>query len=205
MPLRLMIFDDTCRGSPLLPGLTHFWILGGLLYRALGRLDHFQGVRSWTEGLRWLAEIEPGRDIAEIQFWGHGNWGSALLNDKVLDETVLSPHHPLHRLLRAVRSRLGPASLWWFRSCQTFGARKGHSFASSFASFLGCRVAGHTFVIGPWQSGLHSIEPGEKPYWPLEEGLPLDGSPERPAKGRWSSPFRPHTITCLAGRIPDEY
>lgn len=204
-PLRLMIYDDTCRGRFLLPGLTHFWRVGGLLYRALGRLDHFRGVRSWAEGLCWLAETEPGREIEEVQFWGHGRWGNAQIAGEALDGSALSPHHPLHALLVALRSRLSQGALWWFRSCQTFGAQRGHAFAESFASFFGCRVAGHTFVIGLWQSGLHSLAPGRVPHWPPQEGLPPGKSPDNPDRGLWSWPGRPHTITCFARRVPDGF
>ena len=205
-PLRLMIFDDTCRGKAMLPGLTHSWIAGGHLYRGLGRLDQFRGVRSWAEGLSWLADVEPGRTIEEIQFWGHGKWGKAQLGGEPLDESVLTPRHPLLPALAAIRARLsGAQALWWFRSCETFGVRRGQAFAESWASYMGCRAAGHTFVIGFWQSGLHSLVSGQAPHWPLEEGLPPGSDPERPKKALWSRPGRPNTITCLSGKLPAGY
>ena len=64
--LRLMIYDDTCRGRPGLPGLIHSWQVGAHLYRGLGRLDGWIGVSSWEAGLRWLVETGPAEPIAEV-------------------------------------------------------------------------------------------------------------------------------------------
>ncbi len=203
-PLRLMIYDDTCRGAPGLPGLTHSWWAGARLYRALGRLDAWKGVRTWQEGLEWLAAFSPEHSIAEIQFWGHGKWGGAFVDRRPLDASALSPGHALHPLLRAVRDRLAPNALWWFRTCETFGAAAGHRFARAWTDFFGCRAAGHTFIIGPWQSGLHSLSPGEAPGWSVTEGL-KEGTPDAPGRARWSHPFAPNTITCFHGALPDGF
>ena len=201
-PLRLMIYDDTCRGRPMRPGLTHSWMAGALLYRGLGRLDRWRGVRNWEEALRWLATVEPARPIAEIQFWGHGKWGRANIDGQPLDIHALRPGHPLHEPLRVVRDRLtGPDALWWFRTCETFGCQPGHQFASAWTDFHGCRAAGHTFIIGPWQSGLHTLMPGQEPDWDPTEGL-LEGSIEAPQRALWSGPRQPNTITCLHGAVP---
>jgi hypothetical protein len=70
------------------------------------------------------------------------------------------------------------------------------------ADFFGCRVAGHTYTIGYWQSGLHSLVPGALPDWPLDEGLAA-GAPRMPTRSLASSPDAPHTISCLVGEIPD--
>ncbi len=197
-----MVYDDTCRGSRLLPGLTHSWIVGGWLYRLLGRIDHMRGVQSWGEALHWLSTVELGRQIGEIQFWGHGKWGLARVGAEQLDMTALQPDHPYHPMLRAVRERLiGPNALWWFRTCETFGCRPGHRFAKEWTRFFGCRAAGHTYIIGPWQSGLHCLRPGETPGWSVYEGL-AEGTPENPEKALWSKPWEPNTITCLQNRHP---
>ena len=197
-PLHLMLFDATCRGRSLRPGLTHSWIAGGWLYKSLGRLDRVQGVTSWEEGLRWLAEVESERPIAEIQFWGHGKWGRAKVNSDVLDVAALEPGHEYFSQMEAIRDRLvGPDALWWFRTCETLGCVSGHDFARRWTDFFECRVAGHTYIIGPWQSGLHCLEPGEEPDWPVDEGL-AEGTPQRPKKALWSKPGEPNTISCLA-------
>lgn len=204
--LRLMIFDDTCRGRDRRFPLTYTWLAGRALYRALGRLDHGRAVRSWAEALEWLCTIEPERSIAEVQYWGHGKWGEVRIAQEVMDEGILDPYHPLHTLLCAVRSRLcGPEALWWFRTCETLGAHKGQAFAQAWAQFMDCRVAGHTHIIGPWQSGLHQLRPGQTPHWSPSEGLAPGSTPERPVQALWSGPRKPNTITCLAGHVPDSY
>lgn len=204
--LRLLVFDRTCTGKGLRPGLSHAWAAGRHLYRGLGRVDAARGVASWAEALDWLGSIEPGAPIAEVQYWGHGRWGRALVADDVLDAAALAPGHPLHRGLSGLRERLlrGRDGLLWFRTCETFGLPRGKRFARALADFLGCRVAGHTYVIGAVQSGLHSLLPGEDPSWPDDEGVVEDhrGPPES-AAGRWSRFGEPNTITCFQGRIPD--
>ncbi|MEO6419774.1 MAG: hypothetical protein ABIP39_10225, partial [Polyangiaceae bacterium] len=66
---------------------------------------------------------------------------------------------------------------------------------------LAARVAGHTFIIGFHQSGLHGLAPGMRADWSPEEGL-AEGSAEEPKRAKWSTPRAPRTITCLAGQVP---
>lgn len=201
-----MVYDATWVGRPLVQvGLTSSWVAGGALYRGLGRIDAVFGATSWEDALAWLCSVEPARPIDEIQFWGHGTWGRALVARDFLDaDAVDDPTHSRHGDLTALRARLsGPGALWWFRTCETFGREAGQRFASSWARFFGCRVAGHTYVIGPWQSGLHSLVPGQAPRWSVREGLPDDV--EAPRYARRSGPGEPNTITCLHGRIPEGY
>jgi hypothetical protein len=66
---------------------------------------------------------------------------------------------------------------------------------------MGCSAAGHTFVIGLLQSGLHRLEPGKAPHWPAAEGI-LEGTPADPQRSSWSGLTRPNTITCLQDRVP---
>ena len=200
--LRLLVYDATCRGRRALPGLSHAWQSGATLYRGLGRIDAAFGATSWAEALDWLATVRAGEPIEEIQYWGHGKWGRALVADDALDAAALEPDHPLHVSLSLVRARLtGRDALWWWRTCETFGACAGHAFARAWTSFLGCRAAGHTYVIGFWQSGLHVLVPDAEPFWPLDEGL-ASGTPDAPIEARWSRPWYPRTVSCLAGRIP---
>lgn len=205
-PLRLMIYDRTCTGPRLRPGLSHAWWTGGVLYRRLLRRLHASyGARSWAEALDWLAHVQPGRKIAEVQFWGHGKWGRAFIDRESFDSSALVPGHALHADLAAIRGRLsGPEALWWFRTCETFGAAPGHDWARRLTDFLGCRAAGHTYIIGVWQSGLHSLRPGEVPGWSLEEGLKA-GTIEDPKEALWSRRRLPNTIHCLSGQVPAGY
>jgi hypothetical protein len=201
--LRLVIYDATCTGGRALPGLSHAWRSGTWLYRGLGRIDAAFGAASWADALAWLAAVRPGERIAEVQYWGHGRWGLARVADDTLDATALEPGHPLHDPLRAVKDRLaGPGALWWWRTCETFGARAGHDFATRWTRFLGCRAAGHTYVIHAWQSGLHALAPGDVPAWSAREGL-REGTPEAPVAARSSWPGAPSTVTCFTGTIPD--
>jgi len=201
--LRLMVYDRTCRGRGPLPGLTHSWWTGAHLYKLLGRFDAFHGASTWTEALAWLGTISADRPISEIQYWGHGHFGGARIGTTTLDAAILEERDPRHGLLCAVRDRLveGGEALWWWRTCDTFGAVPGHAFAERFTGFMGAASAGHTFIIGPWQSGLHRLAPGERPSWPASEGL-AEGTPEAPVRSRWSKPGEPNTVTCFAGRIP---
>jgi hypothetical protein len=201
-PLRLLIYDRTCVGRRWLPGLTDAWRVGSRLYGALGRLDGVCGAGSWGEALDWLGAFQPEARLGEIQYWGHGRWGNARLAGEVLDEAALRPGHVHHQRLRQIAARLlpGPEGLFWFRTCETFGGARGQAFARAWTRFLGCRAAGHTHVIGFWQSGLHSLLPDQEPGWPVDEGLP-PGAREPPIGAR-SRPGAPNTITCLHGRVP---
>jgi hypothetical protein len=89
----------------------------------------------------------------------------------------------------------------WFRCCEVFGAHRGIDFAQRLADFLGVRVAGHTYVIGWHQSGLHGLSPGVRADWSPSEGL-VEGTPDAPVKARWSVPWAPHTISCLSNTVP---
>jgi hypothetical protein len=197
-----MIHDRTC--SRFGVGLSTAWSAGSLLYRGLRRLDATFGVSSWDEALAWLATYEASRPIEEIQYWGHGRWGRVLVADDVFDRAALSPGHPLHRRLLAVRERLVPRSLVWLRTCEAFGARAGIDFAQALADGLGANVAGHTFIIGAVQSGLRALSPGCRPRWSPTEGL-AEGTPEMPKRAHGSAPRHPRTITCLTNEVPREW
>ncbi len=205
-PLRLMVYDRTCTGRRGLPGLSHAWVSGALLYRGLRRFDATLGVTSWAEALEWLATYGDDAPIASVQFWGHGKWGEARVGADVLDSAALGPQSPLFPRLQAIRERhlADGATLWWFRTCETLGAVPGQDFARRFSEGMNARVAGHTYIIGPWQSGLHSLAPGEAPSWSADEGL-LEGSPTAPSRARWSARGEPNTVHFLQGKLPAGY
>jgi hypothetical protein len=197
-PLRLLVYDATqARRAPRLLGMS--WQVGARLYRARGLLDASFGATNFDDALAFLARAE--QPIAEIQFWGHGKWGRALVDRESFDRSALAPGHHFHSRLEAVRERLAPNALVWFRTCETLGAHAGQDFARRLADFWGARVAGHTFVIGFWQSGLHVVGPGDAPSWDPAEGLAV-GTPERPERALNSGPQQPNTITCFTGRLP---
>lgn len=201
--LRLVVYDATQQARP--PRALGFsWRYGTSFYRALGRVDAAYGARGFGDALEWLGRYESARSIAELQFWGHGKWGRVFIDAESLDRGVLAPEHAHHRAFCAFRERLAPEALLWFRTCETLGARAGRDFAMALGDATGARVAGHTYVIGFLQSGLHCLRPGDTPRWSPDEGLSR-GSAERPEQALPSSPSAPNTITCLTGRIPDGY
>lgn len=195
--MRLLVYDRTCtKGNG--GNLTHAWSAGSKLYRGLRRIDAARGVASWDEALEWLAN-QPDT-IDEIQYWGHGKWGGALVDNDWLDASSLAPG-PRRTKLEAIAERLSPDALVWFRCCEVFGANRGIDFAQRLADFFGVRVAGHTYVIGWHQSGLHGLLPGVRADWSASEGL-VEGTPETPVKAKWSAPWAPHTISCLSNTVP---
>lgn len=200
MARRLVVFDRTQTGRPV--GLSTAWSAGVRLYRGLSRIDGSHGAASWAEALDWvLGHDEP---IAELQFWGHGKWGTALFGRDPLDASALAEGHPLHGRLVELRARLAPGALVWLRCCEAFGADRGLDFAERLADGLGARVASHTHVIGFHQSGLHGLLPGARADWSPAEGL-AEGTPAEPVRALGSGPRRPRTITCLAGAVPDAW
>ncbi len=204
--LRLMIYDRTCVAKIAPVGLSTAWAAGSVLYRGLHRLDAAFGATSWDEALGWLASHAPGEPIAEIQYWGHGRWGRVFIDQDVLDGSAFEPAHRLAPRLAAVRERLVPGgeALVWLRTCESFGAASGHAFASRLSDGLGARVAGHTFIIGALQSGLHGLRPGHAPDWPADEGI-KEGTADKPVSAHGSGVLRPRTITCFEGTVPPKW
>lgn len=201
--MRLLIYDATQQQRPP-RALGLSWRYGSQLYRALGRIDAAYGASSFADALGWLSRVQPGQPIEELQFWGHGKWGRIYIAAEALDRSVLEPTHAHHAAFCAVRERLPVDSLLWFRTCETLGARAGHDFARALGDATGARVAGHTYVIGYFQSGLHCLRPGTSPAWSASEGL-ARGTPEQPEEALASALGAPNTITCLTGAIPHDF
>lgn len=192
--MRVIVYDKTCvttRGR-----LSPIWAAGSRMYRALRRVDAFLGVASWDEAFDWLgSRREP---LHEIQYWGHGRWGNVFVGEDAFDVSALRTRRAQ---LDAVRERLAPDALVWFRTCETFGAARGIDLAERLADDLGARVAGHTHIIGFHQSGLHGLAPGTRADWSPAEGL-AEGTPEDPQRAKWSRPWLPRTVTALHGAVP---
>jgi hypothetical protein len=198
--LRLLAYDATCKGGTWAPGLSTAWGAGAALYRGLGRLDAASGVASWSEALGFLASHEPDAALEEVQFWGHGRFGCVFVGKERLGvEELASSAHA--EALDAIAARLARARapLVWLRTCEAFGGPSGHAFARALSRRLGCRVAGHTHVIGVLQSGLVALAPGDEPAWPATMGL---GPLGEEGPGLPSSPREPSTVHFLTGRLP---
>lgn len=202
-PIRVVFFDGTQTDRFLGVSLSGIWAAGAWLYRRLGWIDFYRGVSDVEEALEWLAEIGSPRPVAEIQYWGHGHWGCAVIGRELIDQGLLEKDHPLNGHLRRVRDRLlpGGASLFWFRTCETFGGDSGRNFAEAWAKFLGCQTAGHTHIIWLFQSGLCTLAPGARPDWPRALGI-KKGTPEKPELAERSGPWAPQTITCFHPSVP---
>jgi hypothetical protein len=187
-----MIYDTSDRR-----GLSHSWFVGGALYQALRRLDDCAGFDNWLDALTWISQraVQERRKISQIQYWGHGWRGMAAMNGVALRADSFQ-HMVWGKLLQDIRGHLTADALIWFRTCGTFGGAAGHVFARSWATNMGCRVAGHTHLIGPFQSGLRSLRPGDSPRWSEYEGV------EQGSRMTSSSPWAPNTITCLHGSVP---
>ncbi|MGK4002581.1 DUF4347 domain-containing protein [Sorangium sp. So ce1036] len=186
-------------------GLTRIWRAGAVLHRMTGAADAWLGAASWAESLAWAARTARARrqKIASLQAWGHGGWGYMALGGTRLDEAALRPGSPLDDALTAFREELtGPEAVVWLRCCSAFG-HTGRTFARALADRLGCRVASHTYIIGFYQSGTHSLRPSEEPTWDPREGVRLSGG--RPVGARASGASEPNTVTCLTLNLPPGY
>ncbi len=128
------------------------------------------------------------------------------MDSQAFDADALEPNHRWAPALDRIADRLLPEgqSQVWFRTCETLGCVPGQEFAQRFTDRMGCRGAGHTLIIGHWQSGLHTLAPGQTPRWSLREGL-KGGSPQSPTDAYWSRLWHPNTITFLHGAIPAGY
>ncbi|HKO50446.1 MAG TPA: hypothetical protein VJV79_22140 [Polyangiaceae bacterium] len=202
-PLRLVVYDATQRSRPP-RALGWSWQYGAQFYRAFAGIHGAYGARSFADAFAWLTKHEPSRPIAELQFWGHGKWGRAFIDREPLDRELLRPGHAHHVAFNAFRERLTSNALLWFRTCETLGAQPGRDFAAALGDATGARIAGHTFVIGFYQSGLHCLRPGEPASWSETEGL-ARGTAAQPEAALGSSPNAPNTITCLTSQIPQGF
>jgi Domain of unknown function (DUF4347) len=187
------------------PGLSPVWRAGTWLHRIARAADASLAATSWDEAIAWAAGVarDRGRPIASLQIWGHGSWGAMRLGASALDGAALLRGHALAPRIDELRAHLeGPEAIVWLRCCSAFG-HDGRRFAEDAADRLGCRVAGHTFVIGVFQSGTHSLRPGEKARWDDREGIRFDRG--RPAGALMSAPGAPNTVSCLALGLPDAF
>ena len=183
-------------------GLSHMWTAGGRLYRWLRWLDVCKGFSTWTSALEWLATYAPTRRISSIQYWGHGSPGRAwMLKDREYLRASSPMTGPYADYLQAIKARLTPQSLIWFRCCSVFCGLRGQDFALTWANQMECRIAAHTYTIGAWQSGLHTIAPGGIPSWDPMEGVKR-GTPDRVLETKWSKRTEPNTVFMLTGRTP---
>lgn len=205
MGQRLMIYDDTTIedgwdgfGSD---ALAYSWLAGGRLYRWFRWLDTVQGVTSWDEALDWLIEQGKKEPISQIQFWGHGSWGRAWIGKESIGRLTIHEESSVHDKFEELKNYLADDALIWFRTCSTFGNERGIQFAKEFTEWMNCKIAAHTHIIGWWQGGLHSLKPGQDPYWSPDEGVRK--LPDGKEESIWSTRKTPNTIRCFNGHLPE--
>lgn len=200
--MRILIYDHDCKGPGPTHWLAHSFRLGVKVFGGARFFDAVIPSESWAQALRGVLCASTHEAIEEIQFWGHGKWGRALIGEESLDRAVVTGPGELPDLMKEVGTRMpSPTATLWFRTCETLGAQPGQEFARHLSEQIGARVAGHTYIIGPLQSGLHILPPGEAPSWPAMEGVAV-GSVEKPRRAHWSSLAAPNTITCLRRTLP---
>lgn len=136
------------------------WRIGCFLHKLFGQLDDYHVATSWDDAFTWL-ETRP-KPLTSIQLWGHGAPGTMWVAGEQLTHTHFG------RIVDSVT----PETVVWFRTCSTFRGTRGQDFAVYLATLLKCTIAAHTRTIGVFQSGLHTIEPGQT----------LDGMWLRPMK-----------------------
>ena len=177
--MKVMIYDATDTKPGL--ELADSWAFGGKLYKQFNKLDKICAANSFKEARDFLVKLDP---IDRLEFWGHGNPGNFFINGIKMDPDEFFKDLPQIR------------DLIWFRSCGTIAGTKGKSFALTVAARTKTTVAGHTHLIGPLQSGLHTLKPGSLPSWSNTEGLDKKGNMK--SSYIWS----PNTISCLHSEIP---
>jgi len=150
------------------------------------------GAKSWDEAAEAIgsaifeatSKLNGIAKLATLQIWGHGQPGEPLLAGKPMTPAFM----------RRVQVGVSPTSLVWFRMCSVFFGAKGQAFAERTANELNCRTAGHSHVIGPWQSGLYSLKPGQTPSWAVGNGV------WRSVKSGWR---KQRTVFCTNMSFPD--
>jgi hypothetical protein len=168
-------------------GLTAAWAVGSFL----GRFGTVVAANSWAHAIDVLLDAGLTRPRV-LQVWGHGRPGAALIDGDPMPVSQFASALPMH-----------PDGYVWFRSCAVFAGGPGWVLARHAARSFGCRVVGHTRVISapfPWcQSGGHSLEPYQEPYWSVEEGFDASGD----LMG--SSPGAPNTCNVWAMDPPGDW
>jgi hypothetical protein len=190
--MKLVIYDKT----DIAGWVRWTWVIGAFLFKLFRRIDDYKGVETWGDAFDWLCSQK--HPIKEIQFWGHGTWGSAIVGLTRLQNVTMGMGLYEADLVK-LREKLSADSIFWLRSCGCFGDLRGQDFAVRLSKALGCIVVGHTYIIHFWHSGTRVLHPGKMPDWPLDEGV------KNTEKMRWSGMREPATIIFCRANLPKEY
>lgn len=179
---KLIIFD---KSEGTLVGLS--WKLGSRIFKS--HFTHTLAASSWQEVIDYFHRLPEGTRFNEVQFWGHGAPGKALVGGEPAGDAVwLSMRPYLHDL-----------SIVWLRVCSFAQGVRGSNAMCRVAGLLECRVIAHTHIIGNWasHSGTQGIRPGEVPQWAEADGVGDDG------KFLTSAPWLPRTVAAARMDPPD--
>lgn len=174
MSQSIVIFDAADRSVA-----SSFWRPGAALWRVLGRATSTHGVRNIEEMLDVLVQAGKQGPISQVEVWCHGYPGGFQIGDQGLGVHGLRKP-AITDALQEIGLRISEANgVFWIRACSSFAGPMGHAFAADLCYTMGCRVAGHTMIIGPFQAGCHTLEPSQAPYWDTRHGYT--------EKGGWGS------------------
>jgi hypothetical protein len=162
------------------------WRIGCFLHKLFGKLDAYHAATSWDDAFEWL--LKQDSQLTSVQYWGHGGAGNVWLAGKYVERSAF----------KKLAGKIAPSGVLWFRTCNTFRGLAGYTFSKSLSETLGCTIAGHTRTIGVFQSGLHTLKPGEEPRWSIDE---KDEGP--PLLSQSGLQLGNNTIFCLRATIPE--
>ena len=100
--VRILIYDQHCRGPGKSRWLSRSFRAGASLFGGARFFDAVIPSTSWAQALRETLRVAHHQSIDEIQVWGHGKWGRALIGDDTLDASALSQPGELAASLRAL-------------------------------------------------------------------------------------------------------
>lgn len=184
--MRLTIYDKNPGKGLNQWFLMASWAVGCFLQKLFGKVDDYYAAKSWEDAYAWLSN-RPGT-ITSLQYWGHGSPGLVWLAGRPMD---------LNKFIMAMKSKVTPQTIIWWRTCSTFHGEVGYYFSQRLADGLECTIAGHTRIIGPIQGGLHTRKPHSLPMWPKDEGeLPPS---KLPSWLQWG----PNSVLCFATKVPE--
>ena len=187
----VLIYDANEHKGPA-DNAWRFWAKINAL-RANKKIDLIVPIYSWGDGhkvIKAMANYEKmHKNVkypAVIQYWGHGAPGKVTCGSDDNAVKLLDEFYPY----------VDAATVFWFRTCETFQGKKGKDFARLASSRLHCFVAGYTHKIWLWQSGLHVVA-----------GSALDGYPrtdwdDGEGVGKWSAPWIKNTNLAATVDFP---
>ena len=144
------------------------WDVGSILVESSNRFDFIIRARNWEHVCQELHKIaDGGHKIREVQFWGHGHPGAALIGNDAFNVATLQTESWMRLAQRHV---FQDGALWWWRTCQTCRGMEGREFSQVFVNMFGIRMAGHTVVIHVIHGCLVCLKPGEQANWKDDEG-----------------------------------